>query len=184
MINSAYKWAFAMIGLAPITVGLFCAGAKTWSNVLCGITVGVFICVIACFGFKWWLKKIKAANSGFPEVRVETVKIIGSNASNYFLAYVMPISLGGELSSPILLLAIFVLAFICFYSDGEANNPIARFLGYKFYEITTPDKDSYIFMSKKSVLHIKSKPVKHIEKTIKVIEVSDNFLIDADLDKH
>lgn len=175
MVNTFYRWVFVFLGLAPLSVGLFSAGASDWESVLSGVGIGTALCILACLAFKAWIRAVSNAPEKTPLIFVSITKRRES-ASAYFLAYVLPLLVGGSVSQYVLWGLIPLFALVCFFTEAESNNPVARLMGYKFYEVTTPGGNSFLVMSKCDMQSLRGGVVdKHSR--ITGILFDDNFFI-------
>ena len=179
MINSFYRWVFVFLGLASLSVGLFSAGASDWESVFVGVIIGVVLCILACFVFKAWIWAV----SNVPDktsLRFVSVTKRRDGAFAYFLAYVLPLLVGESVSQYVLWGLVPLFALVCFFTEAESNNPIARLMGYKFYEVTTSDGKTYLVMSKCDMLSLKG-GLKTTCSKISGILFDDNFLIHVEV---
>lgn len=175
MVNAFYRWIFVFLGLSPLSIGLFSAGASDWESGLTGVGCGTALCVLSCFLFKVWIRAVCGAPEKIPLVFVSLSKR-REGASAYFLAYVLPLLVGGKIQENVLLWTVPIFAFICFFTEAESNNPIARLLGYKFYEVTTPNGNNFLVMSKCDMQSLRCH-VSEGRSKITGILFDDNFFI-------
>lgn len=61
MINTLYRWVFVSLGMAPLSIGISAAGADNWVRFVCGIAVGLFVCLLAGIVFLLWVKQVLKA---------------------------------------------------------------------------------------------------------------------------
>ena len=61
MINTLYRWVFVCLGMAPLSIGISAAGADNWVRFVCGIAVGLFVCLLAGIVFLLWVKQVLKA---------------------------------------------------------------------------------------------------------------------------
>ena len=102
-----------------------------------------------------------------------------SGADSYFLAYVLPLLVGDHLADFQIIGLLFLFAIICFFSEAESNNPLAKILGYRFYDIETGKGNTVLVMSKKCVPEILKKR-KNGNRQISVIMFDDSFAIQVE----
>ena len=175
MVNIFYRWAFVFLGLAPLSVGLFSAGASDWESVLLGVGAGVMLCVLACLMFTGWIKAVSAIPEQIPLVFVSINKR-REGASAYFMAYVLPLLVGGQVPKYVLWVLVPIFAIACFFTEAEANNPIARLMGYKFYEVVSPSGNTFLVMSKYNMQSLRGNATGGSSRITGVL-FDDNFFI-------
>ena len=168
-----------MLGMSPIAIGFFCAGAKSFGTALIGLFYGLGVCAVALFVFHIWIEKVKRDQS---EVSLNPVSVVQrrSGPTAYFMAYVLPIVLGSDsISSPTIFLVVVLLLLFCFFSESEENNPIAKLMGYRFYDVTTQDGITFLVMSKAVIQDIRKSWLDNTPQTpkLKVIKFDDSFFI-------
>lgn len=93
MVNSFYRWVFVFLGLAPLSVGLFSAGASDWELVFVCVIIGVVLCVLAWFVFKAWIWAVSNVPHPTSLCFVSVTKR-RDGASAYFWAYVLSLLVG------------------------------------------------------------------------------------------
>ena len=175
MVNKFYRWVFVFLGLTPLSIGLFAAGASDLKAACFDVLLGLALCSLACVMFNAWIRKVSKGPEKIPLIFVSVNKKRES-ASAYFLAYVLPLLAGGQVPRYVLWVIVPIFAFICFFTEAESNNPIARLLGYKFYDVMTPQGNSFLVMSKCDMQTLRgSATVKHSR--ISGVLFDDNFFI-------
>lgn len=140
-----------------------------------GVIKGIALCILACLVFKVWIRAV----SNVPERTALVIVSITKRrdgASAYFLAYVLPLLVGESVSQYVLWVLIPLFALVCFFAEAESNNPIARLMGYKFYEVTTPNGRSFLVMSKCEMQSLRD-GLKTANSRITGILFDDNFFI-------
>lgn len=175
MISTLYRWAFILLGMAPLSIGLFAAGAANWERFVTGITLGFFVCFLAVVVFRFWLKQVVRAQERI-DLKFSSIAKRRGGADSYFLMYVLPLFVGDHLAGFQLIGLISLFAIVCFFSEVESNNPLAKILGYRFYDVETGDGNSVLVMSKKSIPEI-LRNRKHTNGQMSVIMFDDSFAI-------
>lgn len=92
----------------------------------------------------------------------------------------LPLLVGESVSQYVLWGLVPLFALVCFFTEAESNNPIARLMGYKFYEVTTSDGKTYLVMSKCDMLSLNG-GLKTTCSKISGILFDDNFLIHVEV---
>ena len=174
MVNSLYRWLFAVLGLSPIAVGLFCSGARDVEAVAIGALKGIAVVLVAVWLFRRWLRCLDRRCARV-QMSPVTVSAVRSSPAAYFLAYVMPVVLGGHVSFAATMLIAGMLVFVCFFSESEDNNPVAKLLGYRFYEVSTSCGQTYLLMTKATMQTISGAGRR--EAQLAVVQVSDSFVV-------
>lgn len=100
-------------------------------------------------------------------------------ADSYFLAYVLPLFIGDHLAGFQLIGLISLFAIVCFFSEVASNNPVAKMLGYRFYDIETGDGNSVLVMSKMSIPEI-LRNKKDANRQMSVVMFDDSFAIQVE----
>lgn len=175
MINTLYRWVFVSLGMAPLSIGISAAGADNWVRFVCGIAVGLFVCFLAVVVFRFWLKQVVRAQERI-DLKFSSIAKRRGGADSYFLMYVLPLFVGDHLAGFQLIGLISLFAIVCFFSEVESNNPLAKILGYRFYDVETGDGNSVLVMSKKSIPEI-LRNRKHTNRQMSVIMFDDSFAI-------
>lgn len=178
MISTLYRWVFVSLGMAPLSIGISAAGADNWVRFVCGIAVGLFVCLLAGIVFLLWVKQVLKAQERV-DLNFSSIAKRRGGADSYFLAYVLPLFVGDHLAvfQSVGLFSLF--AIVCFFSEVESNNPLAKILGYRFYDIETGDGNSILIMSKKSIPEI-LKNRNNESRQMSVIMFDDSFAIQVD----
>lgn len=175
MVNTLYRWPFVLLGMAPLSIGLFAAGAENWVRFVCGIALGLFVCLLAGIVFRFWVKQVVKAQEKVV-LKFSSIAKRRGGADSYFLAYVLPLFVGDHLASFQLMGLISLFAIVCFFSEVESNNPLAKILGYRFYDIETGEGNSVLVMSKKSIPEI-LRGRKNANRQMLVVMFDDSFAI-------
>lgn len=178
MINTLYRWLFILLGMAPLSIGLLAAGAENWGQFIGRFILGLFVCVLSGVGFRSWIKQVIRDQERVDLSFSSVVKRRGG-ADTYFLAYVLPLFVGDRLADFQVAGVLFLFAFVCFFSEVESNNPVAKVLGYRFYDIETGNGNSVLVMSKKSIPEI-LRNSENANRQMSVIMFDDSFAIQAE----
>ena len=180
MVSSLYRFMFVFLGFSPVSIGLFCAGAKNFSETMIGLLEGFFVICIAVFFFKQWLRYVRSQiNSDAVVCQIQTIAEKRSASSTYFLAYVLPLMLGTEIPKGVVVAIVITFAFVCFVNESEDNNPLARLLRYRFYDVTSPHGQTFLVMSKRTMQELCSRKKEPLDKAPSIfgLQVDSSFVI-------
>ncbi len=144
---------FVLLGMAPLSIGLLAAGSDGWLQFALAVAVGMIFTCLACFFFCFWVGKVVKDQERIAIKLSRVVKRRGG-ADTYLLAYVLPLLVGEKLTEFELLGLLCLFAFVSLFSEVESNNPLAKMLGYRFYDVETIGGNSLLIMSKLSMQDI------------------------------
>ena len=178
MVSTLYRWVFILLGMTPLSIGLFAAGAENLERFVKGIALGFFVCFLAVIVFRFWVKQVVRAQERI-DLKFSSIAKRRGGADSYFLVYVLPLFVGDHLAVFQLIGLISLFAIVCFFSEVESNNPLAKILGYRFYDLETGDGNSVLVMSKKSVSEI-LRNRQPANRQMSVIMFDDSFAIQVE----
>ena len=176
MVNKGYRFLFAILGTAPISIGFLCAGAKDWKDAIFGLLAGVLICGCLMWIFQKWMDKVVQDQMPKKIVPVSVVQRRGG-PSVFFLAYILPLVVANDQISDIGMIVVALLLFIvCYFSDVEDNNIVAKLSGYRFYDVTDWYGCTFLVMTKEGITNIKI-----MKKELKVSDMENQSLLGESL---
>ena len=153
MINVFYRWMFVLLGMAPLSIGLLAAGSDGWLQFVKAVVVGVIFTCLACAFFCFWVNKV-AKDQERLTIKLSRVVKRRGGADSYLMAYILPLMVGEQLADFELIGLMCLFAFVSFFSEVESNNPVAKMLGYRFYDVETIGGNNLLIMSKLSMQDI------------------------------
>lgn len=131
------------------------------------LIVAIFV-VISHFILSLSTKKLERLR--FP---ITSIKTADANIFAFFIAYLFPfISLSSDKINELVLVFILLLfVFMILGTHSYHTNPILTFLGYHFYEVTTPENITYLLITKRDLRN--TKQIDYI------VQISDYMVLDT-----
>lgn len=149
MASFLYRFLYLLIGLSPMSIGIFCIGKDSLIDILYGVSYGIGACVLALILFNLYSGRLIGSLEGV-KVKPNHIQRKREGLSGYFLAYVLPLILTEPAEKWILLAVVILLAFTGLKTKALGYNPVAELVGYNFYDVQDGSGITLLVIAKSS----------------------------------
>lgn len=130
----------------------------------------ILILIFLCIGILKMSRKYLEVMR-FP---IKSIKTADAEITSFFIAYIFPfITIPYDNINESVLIYFLCLLFVLMWGTHSYHtNPILTFFGYHFYEVTTPQNVSFLFITKRDLRNTKNIST--------VVQITDYMILDTE----
>lgn len=171
MLSRLMRLLLALTAISPIFVSLAFSFATRANNVqLASLAMlGCLLLGLSCVAI---IHRCQAHLERLP-IKVEKAKSADKEVIGFFVAYALPLVFRGQASASLgeWTLAAGMLLFVLWSTNSLQVNPVLGLLGYRFYEVETKEKVTFLLITKTKITSV--------SKITTVVLLSDYGILEA-----